>query len=89
MANNATEPDGTELAAPTPVQGISPRLVDLRGAGIYLGGLSAWTVRALISNGVIPIVRPPALRRRHETMRRVLIDVRDLDALIAKWKEQT
>jgi hypothetical protein len=65
---------------------LTPRLLDLPAAAAYLGGLSPATLRSLIADGVIPIVRPPALRRRDEAMRRILIDVRDLDRLIDSWR---
>lgn len=68
-------------------EAIPPRLLDVAAAAAYLGGLSVPTVRALIADGVIPAVRLPALRRRGEGMRRVLVDVRDLDRLIESWKE--
>ena len=40
--------------------------------------------------GTIPAVRLPAPRAKDGRMlRRILIDVADLDGLIAKWKERT
>jgi excisionase family DNA binding protein len=63
------------------------RLLDLHEAGNYLG-VSYWTVRDLTQAGVIPIVRMPNARRKGESVRRVLIDVQDLDVLIASWKER-
>lgn len=59
----------------------------MHGAGAYLGGLSYWTVRDLVLRGDIPIVQPPAPNgRKGQRLRRVLIDVRDLDRLIETWK---
>jgi hypothetical protein len=74
---------------PSPGPGVdtSARLTDMHGAGAYLGGLSYWTVRDLIGAGEIPTVSPPApTGRKGQRLRRVLIDRRDLDALIEKWK---
>lgn len=63
-----------------------PRLTDLHGAAAYLG-VSYWTVRDLVSAGEIPTVQPPApTGRRGQRLRRVLVDVHDIDALIDKWK---
>lgn len=67
---------------------IAPRLLDVKAAAQYLGGLSVFTVRRLIADGVVPVVRLPALRRRDETMRRILIDIRDLDRLIESSRER-
>lgn len=63
-----------------------PRLLSLVAAAAYLG-LSTWTTRTLIANGVLRCVRLPSLRRHGEGMRRILIDVRDLDTLIEKSKD--
>jgi len=62
---------------------VRPRLLGLVEAAAYLG-LSTWTTRTLIANGVLRCVRLPSLRRNGEDMRRVLIDVRDLDELIER-----
>ena len=59
----------------------SGRLLDLKAAEIY-SGISAWTLRDLISSGELPAVRPPRLRR-------VWIDRADLDRAIADWKERS
>jgi excisionase family DNA binding protein len=70
-------------------QGCVPsRLTDLHGAAEYLG-VSYWTVRDLVSAGEIPTVQPPApTGRRGQRLRRVLLDIRDLDAVIERWKTQ-
>jgi hypothetical protein len=63
------------------------RLMDLRTAAAYLG-CSYWTLRDLALNGHVPIVRIPSPRAKDgRTMRRILIDSRDLDMLIERWKE--
>ena len=63
------------------------RLMDLRTAAEYLG-CSYWTLRDLVLNGHIPAVRIPSPRARDgRVMRRILIDSRDLERLIERWKE--
>ena len=65
------------------------RLLSLPEAAAYLG-LSWWTTRELVMGGTIPAVRLPAPRATHGRMlRRILIDVADLDALISKWKDRS
>jgi hypothetical protein len=63
---------------------LAPRLLDLEGTAVYLS-VSTWTCRDLEAAQVIRRVRIP-LPRGGE-VRRVLFDVRDLDALIERWKE--
>src|SRR5262249_23323992 len=58
----------------TPAQPLLRRVLDVREAAAYLG-LSVCTTRELISAGKVP-------RVRIADMRRVLVDVRDLDQLI-------
>ena len=53
------------------------RLYTLDEAATYLGR-STWSVRHLIWKGLLPQVRAD---------RRVQVDVRDMDALIEKYKE--
>jgi excisionase family DNA binding protein len=61
--------------------------MDLRTAAAYLG-CSYWTLRDLVLNGHIPAVRIPSPRARDgRVMRRILIDSRDLERLIERWKE--
>ena len=76
-AKVARKPDGESGA----------RLIGLQAAARYLG-VSYWTMRDLAMGGAIPIVRIPCPRARDErTIRRVLIDLRDLDAFIEQNKE--
>jgi len=56
---------------------ITKRLYTIPEAGIYLGR-TKWSIRRLIWNGDLPSVRPPG--------RRVLVDVRDMDAFIEQHK---
>jgi hypothetical protein len=63
------------------------RLIGLRAAARYLG-VSYWTMRDLAMGGAIPIVRIPCSSAKDgRTIRRVLIDRRDLDAFIEQNKE--
>ena len=68
---------------PTPQNGpVGPgkRLYSVDDAGVYLG-ISPWTIRAYVSSGKLPAIRAG---------RRVLLDIRDLDAWIerAKFREE-
>lgn len=62
---------------------LTPRLLDLEGAAAYLG-LSTWTIRDLLDNGTLQRVRVPLPRGRE--LRRVLVDVRDLNRLVDQAK---
>ena len=70
----------------TDVGTVTPRLLDIEAAALYLGGVSPWTLRALIADGHLHPVRLPSVRHRGETGRRLLLDVRDLDAAIERWR---
>jgi excisionase family DNA binding protein len=61
----------------TPPASAPRRLVALAEAAAYLG-MTPWTVRTLIGNGTLPVVR---------LTRRLLFDQRDLDRLIEGAKE--
>ncbi len=70
---------------------VTPRLLGVREAAHYLG-ISAWSIREWIAAGVVPCVKvllPTTTKRRGETCRRVLVDVRDLDTLIERWKAKS
>lgn len=80
------EPCGCRVAAVT----TAPRLLGLEDAGHYLG-LSAWLVRDLIRAQAlrpVEIPLPPDRRGRRAlgVVRKVLLDVRDLDALVERAK---
>jgi hypothetical protein len=73
------------------------RLLDLYQAATYTG-LSYWTLRDYVTDGVIPVVKLPCGRQRTRagvvsrkagdtSARKILIDKRDIDALIEKSKE--
>lgn len=76
------KPDPIATAA---LRVLTPRLVDLEGAATYMGRVSVWTIRDLIDNGSLPRVRVPLPGGRE--LRRVLVDVRDLDKLIYQAKD--
>jgi len=63
---------------------LTPRLLDDRAAGEYLG-VSRWTVRDLEAAGVLPRVRLPLPGGRD--LRRLLYDRTDLDRLIERSKD--
>lgn len=66
---------------------VPPRCLDKKAAARYIG-TSDDTVERLINAGELPIVKyPVSTVDPHGTSRRVLIDVRDLDALIDRNKE--
>ncbi len=77
-------------AAPTParvdVVPVAARLLDIEAAAQYLGGVSPWTLRALIADGHLHPVRLPSVRHRGETGRRLLLDKRELDAAVDRWR---
>jgi hypothetical protein len=71
---------------PSDVRAQPARLMDLHGAAAYLG-ISYWSLRDLVAAGEIPTVQPPApTGRKGQRLRRVIVDIRDLDALIETWK---
>ena len=61
------------------------RLVDDRFGADYLG-ISRSQFRALVAAGRIPRVEVPAVDGR--PLRRLLVDLTDLDRLIAAWKSE-
>ena len=66
-------------------------MLNLRQAALYLG-VSFWSVRDYVSAGWIPPIELPGLRpregeRQKQTLRRVLVDLRDLDRFIESRKE--
>ncbi len=77
------------------VASVAPRrLLSLEEGARYVG-LSFWSFRELVNGGDVPLIRVPRPRtmRQHkrgarsDTLRRTLVDVRDLDALIDRWRE--
>jgi len=72
-----------------------PRLLSLELAALYLG-VSIWVMREYVdSEAITPVALPrPNTRRMHrhrpvsDSLRRLLIDRADLDALVEAWKER-
>jgi len=74
-----------------------PRLMTLQAAADYLG-VSYWTMRDYVADGIIPRVTLPCSRRRRKggvvsrrsgdiEARRIYVDRLDLDSFIEKRKE--
>jgi hypothetical protein len=61
------------------------RLVD-EHEGAKILGISFWTCRQYVEAGILPAVEFPSPLNPRRKLRRKLIDVRDLDAFIAKHK---
>jgi Helix-turn-helix domain len=83
-------PVETSAASP-PLAGVTsvPVLcVGIKHAAELLGGLSPAAVRALITNGDLPVVKLPGVRRG-STSRRILIAVRDLEEFVARYRTLT
>ncbi len=83
-------PLGASRARPSGSPAISPRLLSLREAGMYLG-VSYWSIRDYVLAGLIPVVELPALRPREggrakRSLRRVLVDRDDLDDFVESRK---
>lgn len=87
---NTESRNGTEREQRTVVtESVAPaaRVLSLKDAAVYLG-VSYWTVRDLVLGGHIPTVRIP-VPGSHDgrSLRRILVDRRDLDAFIDRNKE--
>jgi hypothetical protein len=68
---------------------MTARLLDVRAAAAYLGGVSQWTVRAFVARGELVPVKLPSCRRPGVVSRRLLFDVQDLDRLVERAKGKT
>ena len=75
-----------------------PRLMNLHDAAAYLG-VSYWTLRDYIHDGILAEVKLPCSRRRKKggaivrragdiDSRRIYVDRDDLDTLVKKCKQQ-
>jgi len=69
-----------------PAASVAPRLVDIEGAAKYLG-ISYWVARDYIASGKIQTVTLPGMKPREgerpkRSLRRILIDIRDLDKFV-------
>lgn len=82
-ANRGCEKGATDVQTGAPL----PRLFDLKGAAKYTS-LSYWTLREYVFSGVLPSVKLPHPRSKDgRVLRRILLDRKDLDALIDSSKE--
>lgn len=62
------------------------RLLNIKDAADYLGGISTLSIRGLVSDNVLTPVRIPSTRNPGAPSRRLLFDRNDLDRLIDQWK---
>ena len=67
-----------------------PRVLDVNAAAEYLG-VSPWTVGAWAAAGLLPVVEFPATppregERARQRLRRLLFDLRNLDAHVDKHR---
>jgi len=74
---------GTQARQAGALAPLTPRLLGLRDAGTYLGGISAWAVRQLVASGRLTPVRAELAPGR--PLHRLLLDVRELDAVADSW----
>jgi predicted site-specific integrase-resolvase len=88
---------GTEGARDIESCAFQPRLMNLHDAAAYIG-VSYWTLRDYVFDGIIARVTLPCARRRKKggaivrragdmDARRIYVDRADLDALIERCKE--
>ena len=63
-----------------------PQLIDLKEL-VALLNVKYWTARDLAITGAIPVVKLPSSRAKDGTVRRILVDRRDVVRLIDSWKE--
>ena len=68
-------------------QQTAPRLMNVSAAAEYLGGISRWTLYALVSDGDLRAVKLPSMKNQ-SSRRRLLFDRADLDAFIDKCKRE-
>lgn len=64
----------------------TPLCLDLKSAAASIG-VSVWTLRRYVEDGLIPTVKFPSPKNDGELSRRVLIAVSDLQAFVAAHRE--
>jgi hypothetical protein len=90
---------GKEGARDVQSRAFQPRLMNLHDAARYIG-LSYWTLRDYVADGLIPRVSLPCSRSRKKggaivrlagdtEARRILVDRADLDSLIERSKQNS
>jgi len=57
---------------------VTPRLLDIASSAAYLG-VSEWTLRSWVEDGLLSPVDLPAVRRTRDKNRRLLFDIKALD----------
>lgn len=67
---------------------LTPRLLDVKAAAAYLGGVSVWTIRAWVADGHLHPVRLPSVRHPGESNRRLLFDRADLDDFVDSMRDR-
>ncbi len=65
---------------------MTPLLLNVKQAAQALG-ISEWSVRHLIADGVLPTVKLPSSKRPGEDSRRILVALSDLEELIRRHRE--
>ena len=68
-----------------PSEPLQPRLLDTKQAAAYCS-CSYWTLRSMLQQGHIPVVKFPSTKYQSRPSRRVLIDKADLDAWLLTLK---
>jgi hypothetical protein len=72
-------PSGPGVAEVWP---IGPRLLGVKASARYLGGISPWTIRTYIAEGLLTPVKLPGSKDKADDLRRVLLDRLELDRLV-------
>jgi excisionase family DNA binding protein len=65
------------------MNGAWPAVLTVEQSAEYIG-VSEWSVRRYVADGLIPTVRYPSAKHPGEQSRRVLIRREDLDAFVAR-----
>jgi len=66
---------------------MTARLLDVKAAAEYLGGISTWTVRSYVTEGHLRRVNLPSVHHPGANNRRLLFDRADLDAFIESRRD--
>lgn len=68
------------------VEDIAPLCVDVKAAARLIG-VSVWTLRSYIDDGMLPTVKFPSSKNPGEQSRRVLIAVEDLRDFVRRHRD--
>jgi hypothetical protein len=69
------------------VEDVAPLCVDVKAAARLIG-VSVWTLRAYIDEGLVHTVKFPSSKHPGEQSRRVLIAVADLQAFVDQHRDR-